>query len=102
MVILQATAVSWEGPGMACECLIVEADVWNRPVKVLGGQGLSSIAAVIAHPAVTLEVPLCPHDCGLVCEKFWSLLRETGREICCHKGEFLYPPGDVLDRLLGG
>ena len=59
---------TWPGDnsGMASECLVVEALVWDRPVQVLRGERLPLVATVVGDPTSVLKAPLSSYDRDLV------------------------------------
>ena len=62
----------------ARECLIIQARVGHRPIKVFSCQGLPPKLAIVGNPCCSLIVPCCSQDRGLVCPEFWGLFWETG------------------------
>jgi len=78
VVILQAEAASWDGPGPPCESLIIEARIGQQPVEVLACQRFPAELAIISNPSLAPVVSLGSDNCGLVGKWFWGLIRKPG------------------------
>ena len=102
VVILQAVLAPGDRPGSACEGLVIEPRVGDRPVQVFPGQGLPPELAVVADPPLAFIIPLRPGDHGLVGKQFQGLMREFCADDSCHQGEPLDPLQDVSDGWSGG
>ena len=80
VILLEAKRAPEDGSGVTSECLVVEAEVWYRPVQVLNGECLPSVAPVVGDPASAFKVSLCPHNRGLICQQLECFLWEACRQ----------------------
>jgi len=62
MVDLQAKGAPRNRPGLSREGLIVKAQVRDRPVQVLPGEGLPPVLPVVSHPLLVLIISLGMHN----------------------------------------
>ena len=80
-----------DGPGPACECLVVEPGVRGKPVQVSPGQHVPPKLTVIGDPISPFVVVGCLQDGRLVSLEFWGLLRKTCHQDRSHPGVALQP-----------
>ena len=59
MVLCEAVRAVGNGLGSACECLVIEAGIWDGPIQVLPSQHIYLGRKVGHIPPILL-----PHNCG--------------------------------------
>ena len=97
VVLLQAQGAPWDGPRLSRERLVVETEVRDRLVQILGLQCLPMVTSIVRHPASVIEIPLGADDGSLIGEQLRGLLNKARRDQSCHRGELLNPCRDILD-----
>ena len=81
VVFLQAESA---GLGVTGKGLVVQSQVWYRPVEGFRRESFSSEAPVVRYPTPVVEIPLRSHYRCLVCEELRGLLRKARGYEGCH------------------